>query len=172
VLLPGSTNEEGQKYEVTARLPINPAPLALINWLNSIGQKKAAQPSRGHIGFKELWFASGHGRWENVRRFGGYLRRKGIGEAALYEMLTALVRHHCEYDDTLRSDEIKRLARWLATTPTGEELNKEPVQVAMPDGSTEEFEPAENCDDYDEKSQYEPVRQSDGSWLLVSKGMK
>lgn len=170
VLMPGSINEQGGKYEVIRKGPIASAPTALVNWLNSLSGRSYKLPLRPFGGREEVYLTAGTGRWEAVRHLGGLLRRKGVGEQALLEMLRSFVNYHCEPDDTLREQELRRLAKWLASNPPEDPFQNETKYVTMPDGTTEEMERIARSEDDDQDFEEDKLRLVDGRYIYTEGG--
>jgi hypothetical protein len=129
ILIPPSVNAEGQKYEWVNRptdTDIAPAPPELVAFLldkvRSAAKKGAAKPRRQNDLGEEVFLRGGDGRWEFLRRLGGILRREGCGYQVMYASLTEFASKQCEWDDTLRAEEVDRLCRWLSEQPIGERV--------------------------------------------------
>lgn len=132
VLCPPSVNAEGQPYTWVNKptdTPIAEAPPELVAFLldraRSAAKKGANKPRRQNGPVEEVYLQGGDGRWEFVRRLGGILRREGCGYDVIKAALMIFVDRQCEYDETLRIEEIDRLCRWLCEQPIGVEARLE-----------------------------------------------
>ena len=141
--------------------PANPADVAdappgMLEWLARAKAQPPPLPTRTDGGREEVYLTAGTGRWEAVRRLGGLLRRKGVGEAALNEMLRSFIDHHCEPDESLRDSEVQRLCSWLATNPPSDPFGADVLRD----------EPEEEAA---ETSSYEIVREGFGEYRRKKK---
>jgi hypothetical protein len=125
VLIPPSQNAEGQRYQWTnkpSEVPVAHAPQTLVDFILNYKSRAKERPTTASGSSDMVFLRAGDGRWEHVRRLGGVMRREGCGYEVILTALSAFAKLQCEYDVTLRHEELERLVRWLVTNPVGAKL--------------------------------------------------
>jgi hypothetical protein len=115
VLAPGSVNAEGGRYELITSMEPVEAPKELLDWLHSLDSK----PRTTRVS-EELYLTTGMGRWEMIRRHAGMLRRMGWSGDSIYIALQGFVQNQIEADDTVRDEELRRIATFVGNLPPGD----------------------------------------------------
>jgi hypothetical protein len=96
--------------------PLADAPPGMIRALTQSIEPPSTSPSTTST--TELWLGAGAGRWNQLRKIAGTLRRLGLSAKTIEGCLNLIVENHCEYDETVSPAKIRQLAAFLKTKPT------------------------------------------------------